>query len=233
MPEAFLLCPNCGNELALKFCANCGQRQVDGLPAFGEILHEVLGAVFSYDGKLWRTLKTLAATPGQLTVEYASGRRAAFLGPWQLFIWLQAITFTVHQAFFDPDARYTHNKSLAILALGLVLSIALWAFEPKGKAALTHAVLAASHMWSFLMIVLLIEYAVAVPLGTTLIGRGLLDRSFPIGEAVTWIAIAAMEPYLLLSLKRVYRKSWPATALRWVGVNGAVLAGMIGLARYI
>lgn len=233
MPETCPLCPNCGCDLVRKFCSNCGQKQVEGLPTFSEIVHEVLGAVFSYDGKLWRTLRALVAAPGQLTVEFVNGRRATYLGPWQLFLWLQAITFAVHQALFDPSVQYTHNKSLAILALGTILAFCLWAFELRRASALTHAFLTASHIWSFLMVVLLTEYAISMPLGIALVHRGLLSHKFPIGQYVTLVAIAAMEPYLILSLKRVYQKSWVLTMFRWVCVNAVMFGGIVVLAKYL
>jgi Protein of unknown function (DUF3667) len=226
-------CPNCGVDADGIYCPNCGQKQTGGLPSISEITHEVLGALFSYDGKLWRTLKCLITAPGQLSVEYVSGRRASYLGPWQLFLLLQAITFTIHQTLFDPEANRTHNKSLAILALGCIFVVALWLSETKRKSAFIHSLLVGSHIWSFLMLVLCLEYAVAVPFGTLLIRIQWLTYDFPIGQLVTLVAIFAMQPYLLLSLKRVYHRSWLRTILQWIWLNGVAVLGMYELRTYL
>lgn len=226
-------CPNCGADAERNYCPNCGQKKTEGLPTISEITHEVLGAVFSYDGKLWRTLKCLIVTPGQLSVEYVNGRRASYLGPWQLFLWLQAITFTIHQTLFDPGANRTHNKSVAILALGCLLVVALWLSEGKRKSAFIHSLLVGSHIWSFLMLVLCLEYAIAVPLGTVLTKTQWLSQDFPIGQLVTLVAILAMQPYLLLALKRIYRRPWPGTILQWIWLDSVAVLGLYILRPYL
>lgn len=46
-----------------------------------------------YDGKLWMTVKPLLVMPGFLTLEYLRGRRASYLHPVRMFIFLNFIFF--------------------------------------------------------------------------------------------------------------------------------------------
>jgi len=63
------------------------------------------------DGKAWRTLAKLIITPGGLTVEYLAGRRARYLRPLRLYLWISVFVIAVVETFglhlglrFSPDA---------------------------------------------------------------------------------------------------------------------------------
>ena len=97
-------CLNCGAPLSSPYCPSCGQK--DGLHVLtvSEFAHDALNALFSYDSKVWRTLKLLVVRPGQLTVEYTSGRRVPYLGPFQLYFWLNTICFLLFRVVFSERA---------------------------------------------------------------------------------------------------------------------------------
>jgi hypothetical protein len=50
---------------------------------------------FHYDGKFWATLKMLFLKPGKLTKMYFEGKRASYLKPVQLYIFVSAVFFLV------------------------------------------------------------------------------------------------------------------------------------------
>ena len=58
--------------------------------------------VFHFEGKIWRTLPMLARKPGQLTREYIDGRRASYVSPIALFLFVVFLTFAVFNAVSDP-----------------------------------------------------------------------------------------------------------------------------------
>lgn len=179
-----------------------------------DLVHDALSSLFSYDAKLWRTLSILIRRPGQLTVDFVEGRRARYLSPLQLFAWLQAISFAAHQAFFDPRAAVTHNKSIAILILGFFVVGGLWASDARRKNSLSLALLAGIHGWSFSMVVLLVEYTFALPVSRGLTHLGLLSAGFPLGQTVTLLTIVGYIPYLFLANRRVYADSLGRGLLR-------------------
>lgn len=226
-------CPNCGYDSPAAFCPACGQKQVHGLPSFRDIIHEVVGALFSYDAKLWRTLGILLSKPGQLTVDFTEGKRARYLQPLQLFIWLQAISFAAHQAFFDPRGNITHNKSLAVLLLGLIIAGGLWVSDFRRKNAFTLALVAGAHLWSFLMVILLVEYSLAIPVSKILVGAGWIPPNTPVGKDVTMVAILGFEPYLFLSARRVYGDRILLALVRTLFLTALGLGAMTLLRGYI
>lgn len=68
-------CLNCGAALDGRFCAACGQEARDPRPTTRELLHDVAGELFNWDGKLLGTLRVLVTRPGFLTTEVLAGRR--------------------------------------------------------------------------------------------------------------------------------------------------------------
>lgn len=219
-------CGNCSAEFDSAFCPACGQKYRDGLPSLPELVQEVLGAIFSYDGKLWQTLRLLVARPGELTVRYVAGQRASFLGPLQLFLWLQAITFAAHTAYFDSSAARANQKSLALLVLGVWLAVVLWVTSLRERRVFAHALVTASHFWSFLMLLLLAEYVLTMPLVRILVRWGWVGGELPVGKWVTMVAIFVTTGYLFFGLRRVYGPSvW-----RFLIVVGSLVGG-IGIVK--
>ncbi len=192
-------------------------------------MQEVLGAVFSYDGKLWRTLRVLVAQPGELTVRYVAGQRASYIGPLQLFLWLQAITFAAHTAYFDSDSVRANHKSLALLGLGVWLAVVLWVVGARERRGFVHALIAASHFWSFLMVLLLAEYVLALPLYRLLAAGGLVSGEAPVGRWVTGVAVLVMLGYLFIGLGRVYG----ASVGRFLLVVSGLVLGLLAVGKYL
>jgi hypothetical protein len=87
-------CLNCGTALVGSHCHACGQ------PAhvhrtLGAFFHDLLHGVFHFEGKIWRTLPMLAWQPGRLTREYIDGRRASYVSPIALFLFVVFLTFAL------------------------------------------------------------------------------------------------------------------------------------------
>ena len=91
-------CLNCGTELIGPHCYNCGQvaHVHRTLAAF---FHDFLHGVFHFEGKTWRTLPLLVWHPGRLTREYVEGRRASYVSPIALFLFVVFLTFAAFNAF--------------------------------------------------------------------------------------------------------------------------------------
>lgn len=87
-------CLNCGAGLAGSHCHRCGQR-VDVHRSFGAIGHDLVHAIFHFEGKIWNTLPLLAWRPGDLTRRYIHGERARFVSPLALFLFAVFLTYAV------------------------------------------------------------------------------------------------------------------------------------------
>jgi hypothetical protein len=88
-------CLNCGTALGGPFCAQCGQKAVHPKPTLHELFYDGLEEFLHFDGKIVQTLRTLAARPGQLTVDIVAGRRARYIAPLRLYLTCSLIYFLI------------------------------------------------------------------------------------------------------------------------------------------
>ncbi len=100
-------CLNCGFPLVGKFCGNCGQKAFLHKDSFLHMAGHFAADYFHYDGKFWKTLKTLFTKPGLATVEYNEGKRARYLNPIQLYIFVTTVFFLI--AF---SSSHSENKQV-------------------------------------------------------------------------------------------------------------------------
>lgn len=90
-------CLNCGTALLGSHCHACGQA-AHVHRTLGAFFHDLLHGVFHFEGKIWRTLPLLAWRPGRLTREYIDGRRASYVSPIALFLFVVFLSFAVFSA---------------------------------------------------------------------------------------------------------------------------------------
>jgi len=92
--HAGMRCLNCGTSLTGSHCHHCGQR-ADVHRSFGAIGHDLVHAIFHFEGKIWNTLPLLTWRPGDLTRRYIHGERARFISPLALFLFAVFLTYAV------------------------------------------------------------------------------------------------------------------------------------------
>jgi Protein of unknown function (DUF3667) len=86
-------CLNCGTILEGKFCHNCGQENLQIKESFGHMMNHAISDYFHFDQKFFHTLKPLLLKPGFLTNEYMAGRRAQYLHPVKMYIFISIVYF--------------------------------------------------------------------------------------------------------------------------------------------
>lgn len=86
-------CLNCSYPLVGKYCGNCGQKAFLHKDSFLHMVAHFAGDYFHYDNKFWITMKTLFTKPGVATLEYNEGKRAKYLNPIQLYIFVTTVFF--------------------------------------------------------------------------------------------------------------------------------------------
>ncbi|MXO75101.1 DUF3667 domain-containing protein [Altererythrobacter aerius] len=90
-------CLNCGTPLVGPHCHACGQRG-HVHRTLGAFFHDLLHGVLHFEGKIWRTVPLLAWKPGKLTREYIDGRRASYVSPIALFLFVVFLSFALFNA---------------------------------------------------------------------------------------------------------------------------------------
>jgi hypothetical protein len=88
-------CLNCGATLQGKFCHVCGQENLEIKESFGHLMNHAVSDYFHFDDKFFNTLKPLLFKPGKLTNEYMAGKRASYLHPVKMYIFISFIYFVL------------------------------------------------------------------------------------------------------------------------------------------
>jgi Protein of unknown function (DUF3667) len=96
------ICGNCAAALTGPYCSQCGQPARESARSLGAVLRDGWHLFVHVDGRVWYTLWTLLAKPGQLTLDYFADRRARYVSPVRLY-------FVISIAFFALTAA---NSSL-------------------------------------------------------------------------------------------------------------------------
>lgn len=105
-------CLNCGQPVATRFCAHCGQENTNYHVSLGRLLGDLVEELFQLESRLWRTLWMLLRRPGLLTVEYNAGRRVRYTTPLRLYL-LASLVF-----FFVGGVRAPRNESDVKISVG-------------------------------------------------------------------------------------------------------------------
>lgn len=97
MHERFIgtACLNCGELLTNRYCGYCGQPAADVKQTLRGLIKDYGSSAFSIDALVWKTLHCLLFRPGHLTLEYLSGRRAAYIAPLRLYLTWSFLYFLI------------------------------------------------------------------------------------------------------------------------------------------
>ncbi len=88
-------CLNCGTILQGKYCHVCGQENLQIKESFGHMMNHAISDYFHFDHQFFHTLKPLLFKPGYLTNEYMSGKRAQYLHPVKMYIFISLVYFVL------------------------------------------------------------------------------------------------------------------------------------------
>ena len=96
-------CLDCTRSVDSDFCPSCGQRQKLRPLSLHSLIWELLIEILDTDARVWRTLRTLVTQPGQLTLDWAVGRRTRHVPPFRLYLVLNVLVFLVFSLTTDTQ----------------------------------------------------------------------------------------------------------------------------------
>lgn len=105
-------CLNCDNEVAGRFCQNCGQENVEVKEKFWQLVIHLIEDITHFDGKIWVTLRYLLFKPAFLTGQYLIGKRASYLHPIRMYVFISAIFLLF---IFSGSSHTEQEKTLSII----------------------------------------------------------------------------------------------------------------------
>ncbi|MCA1751359.1 MAG: DUF3667 domain-containing protein [Cryomorphaceae bacterium] len=204
-----------------RFCSHCGQERIKDSESISGVMRHFLGDYFTFDSKIVNSIKPLLFKPGALTVEYENRRRARYISPLRLYIFVSILFFLILawsgdspklQEELTPDAGMWNSffdvylPRVFFVLLPIFALITNLLFRKLKMSYVGHLVFAL-HFHSFVFIVLM--------------AYQLLSRIFAANELYTVNAILLsltilwFMVYLILALKRVFKRRIPGTLLRF------------------
>jgi hypothetical protein len=76
-----------------RFCQVCGQENVAVKQGFWAMAQHFIYDILHFDGKFFGTFRQLIVHPGSVASDYANGRKAAYLDPVRMYLFLSTVTF--------------------------------------------------------------------------------------------------------------------------------------------
>jgi hypothetical protein len=137
-------CQNCDRALnpEWRYCAYCGQKAAVPRLTLHEIGYETLHALFHVDRSVLSLIRALALRPGRVALEYVSGRRKRYYGPFAFLIVSVAITAAAISITEFPAvtsdapsavARFLqHHVNLLFFSQVPLIAAALRLLSPRG-----------------------------------------------------------------------------------------------------
>ncbi|HEX2616531.1 MAG TPA: DUF3667 domain-containing protein [Flavobacteriales bacterium] len=109
-------CPNCGTPLppAFEFCPTCGQENHELKVPFRHMLYEFVEGLTHFDAKAWNTVKAMFH-PGRITEDFLVGKRARYVPPVRLYIFVSIVFFFLLNALMnhrmrEPETAVQHSQ---------------------------------------------------------------------------------------------------------------------------
>ena len=101
-----MICENCGSDQVASFCAHCGQNDRDYRRNLPPLLWDLVRETFEVDSRLLRTLKLLLFKPGELSLEFSRNRRASYVSPFRLYLFINLLFFLLLSFSTDIEGGY-------------------------------------------------------------------------------------------------------------------------------
>lgn len=118
MNDSFELyeCHNCGKLFEGDYCPKCGQSTTEYNRPFLFLLSDFASGVFSFDTRLWKSLVSLLLWPGRMEADYTDGRRARYVPPFRLYLFVSFFFFllltTVTNRMLEDNRSYFSSLSI-------------------------------------------------------------------------------------------------------------------------
>lgn len=87
------ICKNCETDFKGKFCPNCGQSVKEFERPFGYLIVDLMGNIFAFDTRFWKTFKAILFSPGKMALEFVKGHRVRYMPPFRFYVFVSFIFF--------------------------------------------------------------------------------------------------------------------------------------------
>ena len=113
MQPATHTCKNCNQHFTGKYCNRCGEKVYDEKDkSVVHLFEEGLHFITHFDGTFFNTIRKIFTRPGQLSVDYCSGKRKTYFKPLSLFL-LLVVLYLIFPFFEGLNMKvYYHTRHI-------------------------------------------------------------------------------------------------------------------------
>ncbi|MHA4895158.1 DUF3667 domain-containing protein [Pedobacter sp. PWIIR3] len=99
--------------MELHYCSSCGQANLELKESFWAFIGHSVAHYFHFDSKFFQTLEPLLTKPGLVTQEYLAGKRARYINPVNLYIFVSIVYFLIVPAARDKHEKENNHVTIA------------------------------------------------------------------------------------------------------------------------
>ncbi|KLT64182.1 DUF3667 domain-containing protein [Pedobacter sp. BMA] len=104
-------CLNCGSHVEKHYCSDCGQPNLELKESFWGFISHSIAHYFHFDNKFFQTLTPLLTQPGQVTLDYLAGKRARYINPVSMYIFVSIVYFLVA---YSPEHKSKEKEHVSV-----------------------------------------------------------------------------------------------------------------------
>lgn len=112
-------CLNCGFHVDKHYCSSCGQPNVELKESFWAFIGHSVAHYFHFDSKFFQTMSPLLTKPGAVTLDYIAGKRARYINPVNLYIFVSIVYFLIVPAAREEHSSAKHENVKTVTAKSL------------------------------------------------------------------------------------------------------------------
>lgn len=86
-------CFSCGESMSGVFCYACGNKNDDYRRSIWSLGAELFASLTAFEGRIWRSLRSLIFKPGQMAREFSDGARQKWTSPIRLYLATSLLLF--------------------------------------------------------------------------------------------------------------------------------------------
>ncbi len=105
-------CLNCGFQVEEHYCSRCGQPNLELKENFWQFISHSIAHYFHFDNKFFQTLVPLLTKPGKVTLDYLAGKRARYINPVSMYIFVSIVYFLVA---FAPNKKEKEKRAAEVV----------------------------------------------------------------------------------------------------------------------
>ena len=88
-----LNCFSCGESMNGVYCYACGNKNDNYRRSIWSLVAELFSSLTAFEGRIWRSLRSLILKPGQMAREFSDGKRQKWTSPIRLYLMTSLLLF--------------------------------------------------------------------------------------------------------------------------------------------